>query len=158
MKELLCVWLLLFTTGFCVKPEDGPYAPSMSGEFWRKGELFPSSLGLRPWKPADAKAYAGRFVGLAEPASVIELKVRSSSAADGTRWRTDGNWKIVNGSDLERTISWTGASLELDSKHTYAEAARGCFFIFFVLYRDPDLPAAEFRPALLIGDRLFPRE
>ena len=158
MRAIAVLCLLFFATGFAAKPEDGPYTPTMSDDFWRKGELYPSALGLRPWKPADPKEYAGRFVGISETGSSIEVQVNARSAEGERQWRTDGVWKHSTDTKAPREVSWTNASLEIGSKHTYAEAARGCFFIFFVLYRDPDQPQAAPRPALLIGDRLFARE
>ena len=158
MKTIAFLCLLFVATGFAAKPEDGPYEPTMSDDFLRQGELYPAALGLRPWKPVDPKEYAGCFVGVSEPGTSIEVQVHSRSSDRETTWHADGVWRQSTGAKAPRVISWTKASLHLSSKHTYAEAARGCFFIFFVHYRDPDQAPAPPRPALLIANRLFVRE
>jgi hypothetical protein len=158
MRAIAFLWVAVVTVGIAAKPEDAPYQPAMSGDFWRAGELYPSALGLRRWKPADPKEYTGRFVGLSDPSSTIELGAPAPSGlTDDRSWRIDGVWKLPAGPKPPRSISWTNARLELGSENTHVEAARGCFFIFFVLYRDPDHPGDP-RPALLIEDRLFVRQ
>jgi hypothetical protein len=157
VKTISLLILLAATTFAAPKPEDGPYSPTMSADFRRKGELYPAALGIRPWKTEKPADYSGHFVD-ADSQSTIDLQVITRGAENRGEWLVHGSWKMDQDAQAPRAITWAGASLELESKHAYAYAARGCLFLFFVQYRDPDRESGDLRPAVLVGDRLFVRE
>ncbi len=139
-----------------IQPEKGPYAPRLSSDYLgADGELYPIAIGVRPWKPEDPASYAGQYTDVANPALSVKLQV--NKAKDGN-WTTAGEWKLKDLREHPRVVSWTRASMELESKHTYAHAGRGTLFVFFVQYRDPGAKGNEPRPAVMIGDHLFAKK
>src|SRR5688572_24069622 len=136
--KALCLVLSVAVASLAAKPERGPYNPTMESASWRKGDLYPAALGLRPWKPADPKELSGQFVSLDGPESTIELQVAFRESSQQSQWQMDGTWKLPGEAGDARVISWQRMNLELDSKHSYAYGARGCFILYFVNYRDPD--------------------
>ncbi len=114
---------LLAAGTHAVQPEKGPYSPRMSSDYLgTDGELYPVAIGVRPWKPEDPANYAGQYTDVANPALSVNLRV--NKAKDG-EWTTDGEWKLKDLREHPRVVSWKRASMEFESKHTYAHAGRG---------------------------------
>jgi hypothetical protein len=156
MKLVVLALMLAASIACAAKPEQGPYSPTMSSDFLGSdGELYPTALGVRPWKTEDPSAYSGQYVDTANPAFKVTIKVKQSPNAE---WLCDGDWRVSDHREHPRTVSWTRAAVELDTKHTYAYGGRGTLFIFFVQYRDPNAKDGEAKPALMIGDHLFTRK
>jgi hypothetical protein len=156
MKATVCAFLLCVATASAANPEKGPYTPKMSSDFVRAGgEAYPTALGARPWKTEDPAAYSGEFVDVANPALTVSVKVTKDRNGE---WLADGEWKLIDLREHPQTVTWTRASMEFGTKHTYAYGGRGTLFIFFVNYRDPDAKDGEPRQAVLIGDHLFARK
>ena len=138
------------------QPEKGPYAPQLSSDYLgADGELYPSAIGVRPWKSEDPTTYGGEYTDMANPALGVKLRINKDK--DGT-WTAGGEWKLKDLREHPRVVSWTRASMELESKHTYAHAGRGTLFVFFVQYRDPGAKGGEPTPAVMIGDHLFAKK